>query len=366
VTDEPRPGTPVDEIDTPALLIDLDALQENALRMAGFFAARPSSLRPHAKTHKCPQIARRQLELGASGITCAKLGEAEIMADAGIRDLLIANQIVGSLKIDRLTKLAARCDLMVAVDNATNVAELSRVCQEKQVALRVLVEVDIGMGRCGVQPGKPVQELARKVVDAPGLHFAGLQAYEGHLVLQKDPGKRAAGIREAAGLLEQSCDLLLKDGIPVPLVSGGGTGTYDLTADTPPWNEIQAGSYILMDATYHQVRPEFRLALHVLATVISRPVPERIVTDAGMKVMTHEFGLPQPVEPSGLTLTSLSEEHGKLAVQDPAQLSPRPGDKIRFLPTHGCTTVNLHDRFYVIQDGALVDIWPIAARGRAQ
>jgi len=364
VTKEPRPGTPVHEIDTPALLIDLDAFQANASQMAQYFATRTTSLRPHAKTHKCPRIALTQLELGACGITCAKLGEAEVMADAGVRDILVANQIVGR-KIDRLTELAARCDLMVAVDSAANVTELSQGCQEKGVSLRVLVEVDIGMKRCGVQPGEPTRVLAQKVADAPGLHFAGLQAYEGHLVLQERE-KRESGVRTAAELLLQSCELLARDGIPVSLVSGGGTGTYDLSGNTPPWNEIQAGSYILMDATYVKVRPEFRPALSVLASVISRPVPERIVTDAGMKVMTHEFGLPQPINVDGLTLTGLSEEHGKLIAENPAQLTLQPGDKIRFLPTHGCTTINLHDWFYVIQDGALVDIWPIAARGHAQ
>lgn len=363
MTDEPRLGTPVDRIDTPALLIDLDLFQKNASRMAQYFDTRATALRPHAKTHKCPRIALTQLELGACGITCAKLGEAEVMADVGIRDILIANQIVG--KIDRLTNLAARCDLMVAVDSATNVTELSRGCQEKGVSLRVLVEVDIGMDRCGVQSGEPTRALAHRVVDAPSLHFAGLQAYEGHLVLQERK-KRERGIQVAAEMLQQSCDLLEQDGIPVSLVSGGGTGTYDLSGNTPPWNEIQAGSYILMDATYVKVRPEFRPALSVLASVISRPVPERIVTDAGMKVMTHEFGLPQPIGVDGLSLTRLSEEHGKLIAEHPAQLALQPGDKIRFLPTHGCTTINLHDRFYVIQDGVLVDIWSITARGRAQ
>lgn len=361
-----RPGMTLDELDTPALIVDLDALEYNAKRMAAFFGGRPTVLRPHAKTHKCPHIAHRQLELGATGITCAKLGEAEVMAQADIGDILIANQIVGSIKIDRLTELAQQCDLTVAVDDPTNVTALSQACRARRVSIKVLVEVDIGMGRCGVTPGEAARDLARQVADAPRLQFMGLQAYEGHLVLRPDREQRESGVRAAMRLLQETCELIEDEGIAVQTVSGGGTGTYDITGTCPPWNEIQAGSYILMDATYLQVRPEFRPALTVLSTVISRPTPERLVTDAGAKVMTREFGLPQPLDAPGLSLQSLSEEHGKVIAERPEDVGHKPGDKLRFIPSHGCTTVNLHDRFYVIQEKVLVDVWPIAARGRAQ
>jgi D-serine deaminase-like pyridoxal phosphate-dependent protein len=165
---KPQAGTPLAELDTPALLVDLDALGQNIARMAAFFADKPASLRPHAKTHKCPPIARRQLAAGAIGITCAKVSEAEVMAAAGIRDILIANQVTGAVKIDRLTDLAGRCDLMVAVDNAANVQQLSQACVAKEVTLRVLVEVDVGMHRCGIQAGQPALDLARHVATAPG------------------------------------------------------------------------------------------------------------------------------------------------------------------------------------------------------
>ena len=362
---EPKPGMPIEAIDTPALLLDQDAFEYNLRSMARFFVDRPTALRPHAKTHKCPQIALRQLAAGAIGITCAKVGEAEVLAQAGVRDLLIANQVVGSIKIDRLTALAAESDPIVAVDAPENVVELSQACRAKGVGLRVVVEVDIGMHRCGVQPGEPVLALARHVADAPALEFAGLLAYEGHLVMVPDAEERARRLRAALDVLGETCDLLADAGLPPRIVSGGGTGTYDVSGTYPPMTEIEAGSYVFMDTRYLTIRPEFRPALTVLATVISRPAVERIVVDAGMKTMTKEFGWPEPLDMPGLTVLGLSEEHGTLDVLNPS-VNLHPGDKVRFVPSHGCTTTNLHDRLHVVKDGVLVDVWPILARGRAQ
>ena len=362
---EPKPGMPIEALDTPALLLDLAPFEHNVKTMAAFFAARPTALRPHAKTNKCPQIALRQLAAGAIGITCAKVGEAEVMAQAGIRDLLIANQVVGPVKIDRLTDLATISDPIVAVDAPENVAELSRGCREKGVRLRVLVEVDIGMQRCGVAPGQAVLALARQVAEAPSLDFAGLLAYEGHLVMVPDAEERSQRLRAALNVLAETRDLLAGAGLPPRIISGGGTGTYDVSSSYPPMTEIEAGSYATMDAKYLTIRSEFLPALTVLATVISRPAPDRIVTDAGLKAMTKDFGWPEPFQAPGVTVRGLSEEHGTLDVTDPS-VAPRPGDKLRFIPNHGCTTINLHDRFHVVRDGALVDIWPILGRGRAQ
>jgi len=363
---EPKPGTPYLSLDTPALLLDLDAFNHNVRLMAQFFAGRPTALRPHAKTHKCPEIARRQLDAGAIGITCAKLGEAEVMVEAGIDDILIANQVVGALKIDRLTDLAARSRTMVAVDDAANVEQLSAACQAKGVTLRILVEVDIGMHRCGVLPGQAALELAQKVAQAPGLQLAGLMGYEGHLVQIRDPQDRQTKVLEALRPLQDTRDLLERNGLPVEIVSGGGTGTYDVSGTNPPMTEIEAGSYVFMDSTYRQTRPEFEQALYILSTVVSRPTPERVVTDAGRKTISNDFGFPVPLGAPGATIKSLSEEHGLLTLADPDAVSLRPGEKMRFVPSHCCTTTNLHDQLYVIQDQTLVGIWPIAARGRAQ
>jgi D-serine deaminase-like pyridoxal phosphate-dependent protein len=359
-------GDPYLDLDTPALLLDLDAFQRNLDTMARFFAGKNTSLRPHAKTHKCPEIARRQLEAGAIGITCAKVGEAEVMAQAGIRDILIANQVVGSTKIDRLTDLARECAMMVAVDDPANVAALSRACRAKGVSLRVLVEVDIGMHRCGVEPGAGALGLAQKVADAPNLELAGLMGYEGHLVAVVDPEERRSRVMEALTPLQETRDLLEQNGLPVSIVSGGGTGTYDVSGAHPPMTEIEAGSYVFMDSTYVKVRPEFEPALYVLSTVISRPTPARVVTDAGRKTITNDHGNPQAVGVPGATVRSLSEEHGILDLTEPDAVRLRPGDKLRFIPSHCCTTTNLYENLHVIQDNTLVDVWPIAARGRAQ
>jgi D-serine deaminase-like pyridoxal phosphate-dependent protein len=362
---EPKPGMSVEELDTPTLLLDLEAFQRNVTKMAAFFADKPAELRPHAKSHKCPEVAHRQIKAGAIGITCAKVSEAEVMAGAGVSDILVANQVVGAIKIDRLTDLAARCNLMVAVDDPTNVQDLATACGAKGVTLGVLVEVDTGMKRCGVQTGEDALELARLVVDAPNLTFEGLQGYEGHLVHVLDRGNRAAGVREAMGLLQATKALIELSGIPVLTVSGGGTGTYDLSGSVPPMTEIQAGSYVFMDAKYIQVRPEFEPALTVLSTVLSRPIPGRIITDAGLKTMPPDFGWPKLLDHAA-EVVGLSEEHAKLMAEDPGAVTLQPGDRVRFIPSHCCTTVNLHDRLYVVRDGVLVDIWPIAARGCAQ
>ena len=359
-------GTPVEELDTPALLLDLAAFERNVARMAAFFADKPAAIRPHSKTHKCPQIALRQLEAGAIGITCAKVSEAEVMAGAGIKDILVANQVPGRLKIDRATDLAGRCELMVAVDDAENVRQLSEASAAKGVELRVLVEVDVGMGRCGVRPGGPALTLARQVDKAPGLKLVGLMAYEGHLVMVEDPGERADRVRADLEPLADTVALLDRDGLPVGIVSSGGTGTYDITGTLPFVTEIQCGSYVLMDNKYRTIQPEFEPSLTLLSTVVSRPVPERIVVDAGLKSMTTEFGWPLPLDGEGLSVIYLSEEHGKLGLSEPGRFDGRPGDRIRFMPSHCCTTVNLHEAFHVIQDGKLVDVWPIAARGCAQ
>jgi D-serine deaminase-like pyridoxal phosphate-dependent protein len=356
----------VEELDTPALLLDLAAFERNVARMAAFFADKPATVRPHSKSHKCPQIALRQLEAGAIGITCAKVSEAEVMAGAGIKDILVANQVSGRIKIDRATDLAGRCNLMVAVDDADNVRQLAEASAAKGVVLRVLVEVDVGMGRCGVQPGEPALDLARQVARAPGLKLEGLMAYEGHLVMVEDPGERARRVWAAFNPLADTVSLLERDGLPVWIVSSGGTGTYNITGTLPFITEIQCGSYVLMDNKYRTIQPEFQPSLTVLSTVVSRPVPERIVVDAGLKSMTSEFGWPLPLDGEGVSVRHLSEEHGNLDLAEAGRFDGKPGDRIRFMPSHCCTTVNLHEAFHVIQDGKLVDIWPIAARGCSQ
>ncbi len=362
---KPSPATLKWEIDTPALLIDLDAMEANIASMADFCRQSGVSVRPHFKTHKTPAIARKQLDAGAIGLTCAKLGEAEVMVEkVGAHDVLIANQIVGPAKIARLTRLARRTNVMVAVDDAANVAELGAAARAEGVTIRVLVEVDIGMGRCGVPPGEPALALARCVAETEGLLFAGLMGYEGHLVTLPDEAERAARVRAAFVPLIETKQRLETAGLAVDIVSGGGTGTYAITGRITGMTEIQTGSYVLMDQSYSQVGGlPFRQALTLLTTVISRPTPDRVVIDAGRKGISQDFGLPQPANSPGLEVVRFSEEHGILKLAKPGR-EPKVGDKIELIPSHVCTTVNLHDTFYALRGDSLEAIWPIAARGK--
>lgn len=362
--DDLAPGAPIADIDTPSLLLDRDKLLGNIRRMADFFVDRPAGLRPHAKTHKCVEIARLQIEHGAVGITCAKLGEAEVLAAGGIDDILIANQIVGAVKIRRLVELTRRCTLAVAVDDAVNVRELSQAASAAGAALRCLVEVDIGMGRCGVAPGEPALELARLVHASPGLVFTGLQAYEGHLQEVMPFEQRRQLARADVQKALETRALIEKAGLPVAVVGGGGTGTHAITGAMRGVDEIQAGSYATMDGNYRKAGAPFENALTLISTVVSRPNTEVAIIDAGLKTVTPEFGEPT-VLVSGAVYTEFSEEHGTLRLQGAAR-DLRPGDRIELIPAHGCTTINLHDRLYVVSDGHLRDVWPVAGRGRSR
>ncbi len=359
-------GISKEELDTPALLIDLDIFETNIQTMADFFKTVSADLRPHAKTHKTPIIAHKQIEAGAIGITCAKLGEAEAMVHAGIRDVLIANQIVGAQKIARLINLAKHSDIMVAVDDVQNVHQLSDAAQAKGIQLRVLIEVNTGMGRCGTEPRRPTLDLAQHIVKSKGLKFEGLMGYEGHTVAKPTLAERKIETGKAVELLIDSKHVLEKNGISVKIMSGGGTGTHAITGSYPEMTEIQAGSYVFMDSMYHRVEgvgERFPCALTLLATVVSHPEPTRIIVDTGLKVLTKEFGIPQPIA-EGLEMLALSEEHGTMEAMPNVNL--KPGDKIEILPTHCCTTINLHDRYFGIRNGIVESVWKVAGRGKSQ
>ena len=359
-------GSRVEEIDTPALLLDLDLMEGNIARMAAAFRGLTAKLRPHAKTHKTPIIAHKQLAAGAIGITCAKLGEAEVMVEGGIRDILLANQIVGPRKISRLVSLARHAELIVAVDDAQNVQDLAQAAQAAGVWLRVLVEVDIGMHRCGVAPGEPALSLARQVEKAPGLKFAGLMGYEGHLVFVPSLEERAHRVHTDLRILTDTVSFLESRGLPVDIISAGGTGTAMITGRLPRITEIQAGSYVFMDGRYKTIEGvDFDCALTLLTTVVSRPRPDRVIIDAGMKTLTHEFGLPRFKQRDDLELLGLSEEHGTVKLHDPA-VALKPGDKLELVPSHGDTTLNIHDWYYGLRHGRVETIWPIAARGKSR
>lgn len=356
------------ELDTPALLIDLDIMESNIQKMANYFSTVNADLRPHVKTHKTPIISHKQIAAGAIGVTCAKLGEAEAIVHSGIRDVLIANQIVSEQKIARLVNLAKHSDIMVAVDNKENVHAISEAAATKGVTIRILVEVNIGMDRCGVNPGKETLELVQDICISPNLKFEGLMGYEGHTVANPNRLERETTTLSDMQKLIETKHLLEKNGINVSIMSGGGTGTFDITGSIPEMTEVQAGSYVFMDSTYGKVEgvgENFGCALSVLATVVSRPEKHRIIVDTGLKVLTKEFGIPQPIGIQGLEMVGLSEEHGKLQLTN-GDISLKPSDRLEILPTHCCTNVNLHDRYFGIRNQIVESVWEITARGRSQ
>ena len=352
-------------VDTPALLLDAVALEANIQRMAAYFAHRRCRLRPHFKSHKCTTIAKLQMQAGAIGITCAKLGEAGVIAAAGIRDILIANQIVGPVKIRRLIELCSRANVIVAVDSAENVRELAAATAAAHVRLGVLVEVDVGMHRCGVAAGQAALELAQLAASAPGLKFEGLQGYEGHCVDLRDAKEREEKTRQALQILVETRRAIERAGPKVNIVSGGGTGTYTITGDCDGVDEVQAGSYAAMDWWYSDIRPEFQQAMSILATIISRPTPDFVVIDVGRKGIGAEWGPPRVKDVAGASVASYSsEEHLKITV--PADSRLRVGDRLEIIPSHGCTTSNLYSEFIVHKEGGVTARWPIEGQGKLQ
>jgi D-serine deaminase-like pyridoxal phosphate-dependent protein len=353
----------LETVDTPALLLDLDRVEQNIDRMSGFFADRTADLRPHFKTPKCPEVARLQLDAGAIGITCAKIGEAEALAASGIRcPVLIANQVIGRTKLERLLALAETLpEVMVAVDQPSLVEALDSAVGGARARIGAVVEVDIGMHRCGTEVPEESVELAR-ALQRSRVEYRGMMGYEGHAVLVPEKEKRESLAREALARLAAHRQALADAGLAPEIVSAGGTGTYDLTGSAPGVTEVQAGSYVFMDGAYRRVRTEFECALTILTTVI-RVRGRMLITDCGMKALSHEFGMPEGAD-LPLRCAYLSEEHGHVLVDEDADLDLAPGSKIRLLPSHGDTTINLHDCYVLTRGSQIEGTWPITARGQ--
>jgi D-serine deaminase-like pyridoxal phosphate-dependent protein len=361
LVNDPRVGQPLADVDTPALVLDLAACDRNLARMAAFFRDWPAKLRPHFKNHKCATLARRQMAAGAVGMTCAKLSEAEVLVDHGFEDILIANQVVGPAKTLRLAQLAKRARIGVAIDHVEHAMAISQAATAAGSTVHVLIEVDIGMGRCGVLPGEPTLEIARRIVDWPGISFAGLQAYEGHLVNVLDRAERAERARAAMQQALDTRQLLESAGIRVACVSGCSSATHDSTGIMPGVDEVQAGTYATMDRKYQQLVPEFQIALAVQARVISRPAANKAVLDVGVKGAGSEFGVPAIRDYPDVEIPYfLSEEH--VVVKNTPDW--RIGQLLHLIPSHACTTCNLHRELVVHKDGVVVDVWPIEASGK--
>ncbi len=364
-----EPGMPIAEVDTPALLVCLDAFERNLKRMSDLISKAGVRLRAHAKTHKCAAIAKQQMALGAVGICCQKVSEAEALVDAGVTDVLLSNQVVGDRKIRRLVNLASRARIAVCVDDAGNVDALSAAANCADIELDVLVEIDVGAGRCGVEPGTAALTLAQQVAAAKGLRFAGIQAYHGSAQHIRDHAQRGAAIAEVVVKTRLSVKLLADNGLQCETVAGAGTGSFEFEAASGVYNELQCGSYVFMDADYAQnldaqgqYISQFEHSLFVLATVMSTAKSDRVVIDAGLKSMAFDSGLPTLHEPVGANYSRPSDEHGRI---DPGTSNVRLelGDRVQLIPGHCDPTVNLHDWLVAVRDGVVEEVWRVDARG---
>jgi D-serine deaminase-like pyridoxal phosphate-dependent protein len=368
-----RVGQPVATLDTPALVIDLDALERNVQRMADFARAKNVRLRPHAKTHKSAAIAKLQMDAGAAGVCVQKVSEAEALAALGVPDLYISNEVIDEVKLERVAALAARVRLAIAVDSALAVQRLASALRTAGSMCLVFVEIDVGHGRCGVAP-VAAGALAHQVVSA-GLRFGGLQAYQGRAQHLRTAAEREAAIREAVRLARAAHASISAAGLVCPLVTGAGTGTFTLEADSGLYGELQAGSYVFMDRDYADNQrlpdaPAFEHALFVKAQVMSRGVSHAVV-DAGHKSHAIDSGLPR-IWRRALQYANGGDEHGILRPADGASADELPalGEAVWLVPGHCDPTVNLHDHYVVVRGGleqGTVDaVWPVDARGRVR
>ena len=363
-------GMTLDEVDTPALIVDLDAFERNLKRLADRVAGQGVRLRPHAKTHKCPVIALKQIAAGAVGVCVQKVSEAEAMVYGGVRDVLVTNEVVGRQKLRRLMALAHTAQIGVCVDDPAQIADLDAAASEAGVAsLPVHVEINMGGNRCGVEPGQPALDLARRIGDSRHLRFAGLQAYHGSAQHLRGWDERQKAIVGAVEKAATTRDLLHANGIACDSITGAGTGTFEFEAGSGVYTELQCGSYIFMDADYgrnldHDGRltDAFENSLFVWATVMSRPNDERAIVDAGLKALAFDSGPPTVRDEPAATYERASDEHGRVAIGG-ATNRLKLGDKVRLVPGHCDPTVNLYDWYVGIRGDRVESIWSITARG---
>ena len=359
-------GDAIGAIETPVLLLDLDAFDRNLKRMADALSGRGMRLRAHAKSHKCPDIALRQVAMGAVGICCQKVSEAAVFVAAGIKDVLVTNQIASLAKAHRLAALAHKARMGVLVDHAQQVIWLQQAAGAAGVSLDVYVEVNVGANRCGVEPGEEAVALALLVDKNKPLRFAGLQCYQGAAQHMREPAQRKAAIAQASEWARQTRDAIVSKGLTCERITGAGTGTFWLERDSGVFNEIQAGSYIFLDRDYsdNMSGPEdclFEHALFIQTTVMSRTIEHKAIVDAGLKASSVDSGMPSVWKRPDLKFMKASDEHGVLAMDAQAKLDL--GDVLWLVPGHCDPTVNLYDELIGVREGRVESIWPISARG---
>ena len=354
-------GAPVLELDTPALVVDLDLLERNVERIARHCQERGVGWRPQSKGLRVREVARRCVEAGALGITCAKLGDAEWFADGGLDHILIANEIVGASKLERLLALRERADVMLSVDSPDGLAAAGAAARAAGTELGVVLEVDIGLRRCGVAAGEPAVALGRLVQETRGLRLEGLMAWEGHTLSVSDPEARAPEIRAALELLVETAELCRARGLPIHVVNASGTGTYRVATTVPGITEVQAGGGVYGDRTYARWGVPVDFALTVAATVISRPTPSRVVLDAGQRAMSIATTLPWPKDLPNVASVAVHVEHCIVELSEPSA-TPRIGDHLELVAGYHDTTVCLHDELYAARGGRVEAVWPVAPR----
>ncbi len=350
-------------LDTPALWVDLDRLEHNITQLAAHFQKAGVNWRPHTKAVKIPALAHKLLDAGAIGITCAKLGEAEVMVAAGIKDILIANQIVGAQKITRLVNLRHHADVKVVVDNLENIQEMGAAAVAKGVTIGVLIEVNTGMDRSGVALGEPTVALAQQIAQTPGVKLMGLQTWEGHTLSYSDPAEKRSRIEETIAQFVDTAQQCRAQGLPIEIVSAGGSGTYQVTPFLPGITEIEAGGAIYCDVTYQEWGVELEPSLFVQSIVTSRPAPTRIICDAGFKTLPRGFATPKPMGIDNLKSIVFSAEHGIITLDAP-NTTLKVGDTFDILVGYSDATVFLHETMYGIRNGIVETAWAITGRGK--
>ncbi len=363
------PGMREDEIDTPALVIDLDALESNLDTMAALLAPTGVKLRAHAKTHKSPIIAKMQMARGAVGNCVQKVTEAEVLAWGGIPDILVSNEVVGAAKLARLCALARIAKVAVCADDAGQVAAIEAAAADAGIRMNVLVEIDVGAARCGVQPGPDAVALAKRIAASKYLIFGGLQAYQGSAQHKRTPVERRMLIGKAVDASRRTVEQLKQQGLECAIVGGAGTGTFQIESHSGVYTEMQAGSYVFMDADYARNMDEagnpvstFRHALFVLSTVMSQAQTGVAALDAGHKAVAVDSGMPTVWQRPDLRYTGASDEHGKLEFASETT-TPKVGEKLRLVPGHCDPTVDKFDWYVGVRGGRVECLWPVAARG---
>jgi 3-hydroxy-D-aspartate aldolase len=366
-------GMDAADIQTPALVLDLDALERNIEKMGAYAKAHGMRHRVHGKMHKSVDIARLQMEMGgACGVCCQKVSEAEVFARGGITDVLVSNQVRDAAKIDRLARLpllGART--LCCVDDIANVADLSEAATRHGTQIECLVEIDCGAGRCGVTTTEAVVEIARAIDAAPGLRFAGLQAYQGAMQHLDDYAERQAKIDVAVAMVREAVEALKAEGLECDIVGGGGTGSYYFESNSGVYNELQCGSYAFMDADYGRIRDadgnridqgEWENAMFLLTQVMSHAKADKAIVDAGLKAQSVDSGLPVIFGRTDVEYVKCSDEHGVVADPDGVL---KVGEKLRLVPGHCDPTANIHDWYVGVRGGKVETLWPVSARGKA-